>query len=99
MSSKMDFSEALDEMLSHCMYREDIEALHHFVFHPRHNGHSNVCNACQYAVGDERDWANDVPPDLVDGIESQGHQETCAYLQAARRVAPRGALKAWMDKA
>jgi hypothetical protein len=55
--------------LEQCQYREDVEALEYFVFHPRYNGASNVCVLCLHGAGEKDD----------------GHSASCAFGQAYRR--------------
>lgn len=73
--------------LDDCAYPEDVQALKHFVFHPRHNGASNTCLVCGYAVATE------------DPYWSDGHASNCAYLKAVLRWRNAPTLAAWIERA
>ncbi len=83
-TAKLDWFQALEEMLDHCSYPEDVEALSHFAFHPRMNHCSNVCTLCHYGICDF-----DSPDD---------HGPDCAYARALVRTAECvGELQAYID--
>lgn len=61
----------LVEALRQCSYREDVEALAHFVFHPRYNGASAQCLICFHYIGED----------------DSGHNARCEYDRARARCA------------
>jgi len=73
--------ELLIQALAQCSYEEDVEALSHFVFHPRYNGASSQCLICH---GNSPE-AND-----------EGHSDDCEYREAYRRCA-KASLEAWVN--
>lgn len=86
----IDSDELLVAMLDRATYYEDVLALKHFVFHPRLNGCSNMCNVCGYGA---------CALDDADDLEIDGHADDCAYVRAAQRVGPKGPLEAWIANA
>ena len=74
----------LKTALLKCGYREDVQALRHFVFHARLNGASNTCLLCLRSC-DEDD---------------EGHLADCPYFVALERVSAPGVetLVEWADR-
>lgn len=74
-----------------CCYSEDLDALDHFVFHPRLNGASVTCLLCFQAIPPAPDDAN-VDPYVY------GHDESCLYALKYKELNPRrGELDAWVE--
>jgi hypothetical protein len=90
-SSDLNYLELIELMIRRCAYAEDLDAVAHFVYHPRHNGSSNVCLAC-FRGTDEHAWEDEDGERSLDASwlsDDHGHDATCSYLLARRELEPR----------
>ncbi len=99
---QMNWDEVLELMVEHCSYAEDLDAVQHFVFHPRMNGCSNVCLMCGHGTSEfwHEDDAEDDAKSVPWEVDDRGHASFCSYAQARRKLEPkRGELAAHIKSA
>lgn len=90
--------EWLPEAIKACSYAEDLDALEHFVFHPRLNHCSNLCLVCGHGVSDMAGWPDSATPSSSWPEDHAGHKASCVYALKRAELNPRrGELKQWMD--